>query len=41
MILGQFTSYVLVCQSDDFTIYDTHLIKNRNVDALRAEKQNG
>ena len=40
MILQQFTSYVLVCQLNNFIIYNTHL-NNWYVNALRAEKQNG
>ena len=41
MILRQFTSYVLVCQSNDFTIYDTHLVYHGDVNALGAGKQKG
>ena len=37
MILQQFTSYVLVCQLNNFIIYNTHLY-TRDVCALGAEK---
>ena len=38
MILGQFTSYVLVCQTNNFIIYNTHLTDDRHVYALGAER---
>ena len=41
MILQQFTSYVLVCQLNDFTVYNTDLVQDWYVNALGAEKQNG
>ena len=38
MILRQFTSYVLVCQTNNFIIYNTHLTDDGYVYALEAEK---
>ena len=40
MILQQFTSYLLVCQTDNLIIYNTHLTHVRYKDTLGAEKQN-
>ena len=38
MILQQFTSYVLICQLNDFTVYNTHLLKYWHIDTVGPEK---
>ena len=39
MILQQFTSYLLVCQTNNLIIYNTHLTHDWYINALVAEKQ--